>query len=69
MCVCCYLQVLGERFSEMCKDVARLTQDNMAYAAEVAGYEECLACRYELHSTYDSAVALETLLNEFKEEV
>ena len=32
------VEVLGERFADMCKDVARLTQDNMAYAAEVAGY-------------------------------
>ena len=31
---------LGERFQAMCQDVARLTGDNMAYAAEVAAYEE-----------------------------
>ena len=42
------VEVLGERFADMCKDVARLTQDNMAYAAEVAGYASKQAAQHSL---------------------
>lgn len=53
---------LGDVVNGMRDDVARLTQDNTAYAAEVAAYEEALSCRFELHSTLDHGKALETTL-------
>ena len=54
---------------QMRDDVDRLTQDNRAYAAEVAAYEEALTTVYELHSTLDMTKALEVVIDDLGGEV
>jgi hypothetical protein len=59
----------GVIIEDLRADVARLTQDNMAYAAEVAAYEEAMTCRFELRATVDQGRALSSVLSTLYEEV
>lgn len=60
---------IGKLIDELRQDVARLTNDNMAYAAEVDAYEEAMTCRFELHATLDQGAAISTLLGALYEDV
>ena len=61
-------ETFGGAVETLRQDVARLTLDNMAYASEVAAYEEALACRFDLHSSVDGIHALEDSLSVIYEE-
>jgi hypothetical protein len=63
------VEELGAVVEAMRADVARLTNDNVAYMAEVAAYEEALSCVYELHSTLDQGRTLGVMISELGGEV